>query len=149
MIRDCTQPFDIIYYLCFSVILIPNNSIPLIMNKKFKVDHVFIIPKKKIHDTFVTFLCMVFGHIYSTERHAVNYDWNNKCLSYKNRKIITLFNLPNIWETQCPMNNIQTHTMWRKCSASAVMVFRRDIFLIESFHQVKIVNHLIFSTYSD
>jgi len=109
LIRDCTQPFDIIYYVCVSVILIPNNGIPLIMNEKFRVDHVIIIPKKNIHDTFVTFLCMVFGHTYSTKRHALNYDGNNKCLSYKNRIIITLFNLPHIRETQCPVNNIQTH----------------------------------------
>ena len=63
------------------------------------VYYVPIIPKNNIHDKFVTFLCIVFGHTYYTEWHAVYYYGNNKCLSYQNRIIMTLFNIPNIRET--------------------------------------------------
>jgi len=58
------------------------------------VYHVSIIPKTNIHDT-----CILFGHTYYSEWHAVNYDGNNKCLSYQNRIIMTLLNIPNIRET--------------------------------------------------
>jgi len=63
------------------------------------VYHVSIIPKTNIHDTCVTFPCIVFGHTYYSERHAVNYDGNSKCLSYQNRIIMTPLNIPNIRET--------------------------------------------------